>query len=213
MPPPAPRTPQYPLARRSRTAEVRREPVLSRRRGPAVARTAPTTSDPHRPGSADRPGRPARRCPASQGGGHPPFRNPDLPLSTRLDDLVSRLTLDEKVGLLHQFQPAIPRLGIEAFKTGTEALHGVAWLGQATVFPQADRPGEHLEPRSDQAGRHRRRRRGPGVQRAEPRVQRSQPVGPGGQPAARPALGTQRGGLLGGPATSPASSPPPTARV
>ncbi|MFE1802032.1 glycoside hydrolase family 3 C-terminal domain-containing protein [Streptomyces sp. NPDC059517] len=66
-----------------------------------------------------------------------PFRDPRLPVDSRVDDLLSRLTLDEKVSLLHQWQPAIPRLGIEAFKTGTEALHGVAWLGEATVFPQA----------------------------------------------------------------------------
>jgi beta-glucosidase len=69
--------------------------------------------------------------------GSPPFRNPDLPLSVRVDDLVSRLTLDEKISLLHQYEPAIPRLGVPAFRTGTEALHGVAWLGPATVFPQA----------------------------------------------------------------------------
>ncbi|MEE3921963.1 glycoside hydrolase family 3 N-terminal domain-containing protein [Micromonospora sp. BRA006-A] len=31
----------------------------------------------------------------------------------------------------------MPRLGLRAFRTGTEALHGVAWLGTATVFPQA----------------------------------------------------------------------------
>ncbi|MEV6305922.1 glycoside hydrolase family 3 C-terminal domain-containing protein [Actinoplanes sp. NPDC051861] len=76
-----------------------------------------------------------------------PFRNPNLPLATRVDDLVGRLTLDEKISLLHQYQPAIPRLGIELFKTGTEALHGVAWSNDyrtnskidatATVFPQA----------------------------------------------------------------------------
>ncbi|MBT8224150.1 MAG: carbohydrate-binding protein [Dactylosporangium sp.] len=66
-----------------------------------------------------------------------PFRDPGLPLQARINDLVGRLTLEEKVGLLHQYQPAIPRLGIDAFKTGTEALHGVAWLGPATVFPQA----------------------------------------------------------------------------
>ncbi|WP_166245489.1 glycoside hydrolase family 3 C-terminal domain-containing protein [Paenibacillus turpanensis] len=66
-----------------------------------------------------------------------PFRNPDLPLETRVDDLVSRLTLPEKVSLMHQYQPAIPRLGIPAFRTGTEGLHGIAWLGEATVFPQA----------------------------------------------------------------------------
>ncbi|MEU4746927.1 glycoside hydrolase family 3 N-terminal domain-containing protein, partial [Actinosynnema sp. NPDC023658] len=67
----------------------------------------------------------------------PPFRDPDLPRATRITDLLGRLTLDEKISLLHQYQPAIPRLGIGAFKTGTEALHGVAWLGESTVFPQA----------------------------------------------------------------------------
>ncbi|WP_426446130.1 glycoside hydrolase family 3 C-terminal domain-containing protein [Paenibacillus sp. S-38] len=66
-----------------------------------------------------------------------PFQNPDLSLDARVKDLLSRLTLEEKVSLLHQYAPAIPRLGIQAFRTGTEALHGVAWLGEATVFPQA----------------------------------------------------------------------------
>ncbi|QDP41106.1 glycoside hydrolase family 3 protein [Radiobacillus deserti] len=66
-----------------------------------------------------------------------PFKNPNLPLEERVDDLISRLTLDEKVSFLHQYQPAIPRLGIKSFRTGTEALHGAAWLGEATVFPQA----------------------------------------------------------------------------
>jgi beta-glucosidase len=66
-----------------------------------------------------------------------PFQDPDLPLETRVDDLLGRLTLEEKISLLHQYQPAIPRLDIPAFRTGTEALHGVAWLGEATVFPQA----------------------------------------------------------------------------
>ena len=77
-----------------------------------------------------------------------PFQNPRLPLGARVDDLVKRLTLDEKVSLLHQYEPAVPRLGIKAFKTGTEALHGVAWstdknnggavvTAKGTVFPQA----------------------------------------------------------------------------
>jgi beta-glucosidase len=52
-------------------------------------------------------------------------------------DLLGRLTLAEKVALLHQYQAAVPRLGLAAFRTGTEALHGLAWLGPATVFPQA----------------------------------------------------------------------------
>ncbi|MBC9723619.1 glycoside hydrolase family 3 C-terminal domain-containing protein [Streptomyces sp. TRM68367] len=67
----------------------------------------------------------------------PPFRDPHLPFAKRIDDLLSRLTLDEKTGFLHQFAPAVERLGIAAFRTGQEALHGVAWMGPATVFPQA----------------------------------------------------------------------------
>jgi beta-glucosidase len=69
--------------------------------------------------------------------GELPFRKRDLPLCRRVADLLGRLTAAEKVALLHQWQPGIPRLGIAAFRTGTEALHGVAWLGRATVFPQA----------------------------------------------------------------------------
>ncbi|AKJ10445.1 sugar hydrolase [Streptomyces incarnatus] len=67
----------------------------------------------------------------------PPFRDPRLPFAKRVDDLLARLTLDEKTALLHQFAPAVERLGIAAFRTGQEALHGVAWMGPATVFPQA----------------------------------------------------------------------------
>lgn len=68
--------------------------------------------------------------------GHP-FTDTALPVPDRVRDLLSRLTLPEKVGLLHQRQAPVPRLGIGEFRTGTEALHGLAWLGPATVFPQA----------------------------------------------------------------------------
>ncbi|MGW0333350.1 glycoside hydrolase family 3 C-terminal domain-containing protein [Streptomyces sp. NPDC003011] len=67
----------------------------------------------------------------------PPFRDPRLSFAKRIDDLLSRLTLDEKITFLHQFTPAVERLGVAAFRTGQEALHGVAWMGPATVFPQA----------------------------------------------------------------------------
>ncbi|MFF8670382.1 glycoside hydrolase family 3 C-terminal domain-containing protein [Streptomyces sp. NPDC015242] len=66
-----------------------------------------------------------------------PFRDPRLPFAERVDDLLGRLTPDEKISFLHQFAPAVERLGIAAFRTGQEALHGVAWMGPATVFPQA----------------------------------------------------------------------------
>ncbi|GAA1765678.1 glycoside hydrolase family 3 C-terminal domain-containing protein [Luedemannella helvata] len=65
------------------------------------------------------------------------YTNGAVPLADRITDLLSRLTLEEKIALLHQHQPAIDRLGVGTFRTGTEALHGLAWLGEATVFPQA----------------------------------------------------------------------------
>ena len=51
--------------------------------------------------------------------------------------LLAELTLAEKLAFLHQHQPAVDRLGLAKFHTGCEALHGVAWIGEATVFPQA----------------------------------------------------------------------------
>ncbi|RUT36544.1 carbohydrate-binding protein [Paenibacillus zeisoli] len=65
-----------------------------------------------------------------------PYLNPDLSLEERVADLVSRLTLDEKIEQMCQYQAEIPRLNIQAYKHGTEGAHGVAWLGEATVFPQ-----------------------------------------------------------------------------
>lgn len=75
-----------------------------------------------------------------------PFCNPKLPVSRRAKDLVSRLTLDEKLGQLVNSAPPIPRLGIPAYQWWNEALHGVANVGRgirfngtissATSFPQ-----------------------------------------------------------------------------
>ncbi|GAB4083776.1 glycoside hydrolase family 3 C-terminal domain-containing protein [Myceligenerans cantabricum] len=66
----------------------------------------------------------------------PLFRDPRASLSARASHLLDQLTPDERLALLHQHQPAVERLGIAAFHTGNEALHGLAWLGTATVFPQ-----------------------------------------------------------------------------
>ncbi|HVY75713.1 MAG TPA: glycoside hydrolase family 3 C-terminal domain-containing protein [Puia sp.] len=67
----------------------------------------------------------------------PPYLNPSLPLDARVDDLVGRMTLQEKVSQLLNGSPAIPRLQIPEYNWWSEALHGVARSGMATVFPQA----------------------------------------------------------------------------
>ncbi|PLT47838.1 Beta-glucosidase [Paenibacillus pasadenensis] len=64
------------------------------------------------------------------------FYNHELPLPERVADLVSRLTLEEKIGQMPQYQEEVPRLGLSKYKHGTEGAHGIAWLGEATVFPQ-----------------------------------------------------------------------------
>ena len=66
-----------------------------------------------------------------------PFMNPDLGFTARVQDLVSRMTLEEKISLLAETAPAITRLGIIRYNHGNEALHGVVRPSKATVFPQA----------------------------------------------------------------------------
>lgn len=67
----------------------------------------------------------------------PSFRDTHLPLEKRVDDLISKLSLDEKISLLLYNSPGVPRLKIPAYNWWNEALHGVARAGRATVFPQA----------------------------------------------------------------------------
>lgn len=64
-----------------------------------------------------------------------PYQNAALTAEERADDLLGRLTLDEKVMLMMDTSPAIPRLGIPEFHWWNEALHGVGRNGIATVFP------------------------------------------------------------------------------
>jgi beta-glucosidase len=66
-----------------------------------------------------------------------PFQNPSLPIAERVNDLVSRMTLQEKADQLLYTAPAIPRLGVPSYNWWNEALHGVARAGYATVFPQS----------------------------------------------------------------------------
>jgi len=67
----------------------------------------------------------------------PIYKDAGKPLDERVHDLVSRLTLQEKVSLLGYNSKAIPRLGIPAYNWWNEGLHGVARAGEATIFPQA----------------------------------------------------------------------------
>ncbi|PYI55126.1 glycoside hydrolase family 3 C-terminal domain-containing protein [Paenibacillus flagellatus] len=67
----------------------------------------------------------------------PLYLQPDAPLDARVDDLVSRLTLEEKLSQLVHDSAEIERLGIPKYNWWNESLHGVARAGTATVFPQA----------------------------------------------------------------------------
>jgi beta-glucosidase len=66
-----------------------------------------------------------------------PYQNPALPLDKRIDDLVSRMTMEEKAGQLMYKSPAVERLDVPAYNWWNECLHGVARNGRATIFPQA----------------------------------------------------------------------------
>ena len=65
------------------------------------------------------------------------FLDPDRPLEERIDDLISRLTTDEKCAMLLADSPAVERLGVPEYHWWNECLHGVARAGRATIFPQA----------------------------------------------------------------------------
>jgi beta-glucosidase len=67
----------------------------------------------------------------------PPYKDPSLPLDRRVEDLVSRMTLEEKVSQMMNGAAGVERLGIPPYEWWNEALHGVARAGVATVFPQA----------------------------------------------------------------------------
>lgn len=85
-----------------------------------------------------------------------PFCNPKLPTRERARDLVSRLTLDEKLSQLVNSAPSIPRLGIPSYQWWNEALHGVANAGKgirfngtikgATSFPQVILTASSFDP-------------------------------------------------------------------
>jgi beta-glucosidase len=83
---------------------------------------------------------------------HFPFNDTKLTQSSRVDDLVARMTLKEKIGQMQNDAPSIPRLGLPAYNWWSEALHGVAFNGIATVFPQAIGMAATWEPRAHPFG-------------------------------------------------------------
>ncbi len=64
-----------------------------------------------------------------------PFQDTSLPVDQRVDDLIGRLSLEEKLGFLEHQNPAVERLGIKPYSWWNEALHGIARNGVATVYP------------------------------------------------------------------------------
>lgn len=66
-----------------------------------------------------------------------PFQDSSIDIKLRVADLISRLTLEEKAGMLQHSSPAVKRLGIAPYSWWNEALHGVGRAGTATVFPQS----------------------------------------------------------------------------
>src|SRR6056297_2400622 len=65
------------------------------------------------------------------------YKNIDLSAKVRAEDLVSRMTLEEKISQMMSEAPDIERLGLKPYNWWNECLHGVARNGVATVFPQA----------------------------------------------------------------------------
>ena len=64
-----------------------------------------------------------------------PWLDPSLPLDQRVSSLIANLTVPDKIGLLQNTNPAIPRMQLPAYDWWSEASHGVAWIGRATAFP------------------------------------------------------------------------------
>ncbi|TCO06099.1 glycoside hydrolase family 3 N-terminal domain-containing protein [Natronoflexus pectinivorans] len=77
---------------------------------------------------------------------NPLYLDPNQEIDVRINDLLSRMTLEEKVSQMANTSPAIPHLNIQEYEWWNEALHGVARSGIATVFPQSIAMGATFNP-------------------------------------------------------------------
>lgn len=99
-----------------------------------LACIATSSAIPAEPASAARP---ATQSGAPAVSENARFRDAALPIAERVDDLIRRMTIEEKISQLGMGSAAIPRLGIPQYHWWNEGLHGLARNGVATVFPQA----------------------------------------------------------------------------
>lgn len=74
------------------------------------------------------------------------YLDENAPIEKRVEDLLSKLTVEEKIGLMRSLSPSIDRLGIDKYYHGNEALHGVVRPGRFTVYPQAIALGAMWDP-------------------------------------------------------------------
>src|SRR3954468_20425174 len=65
----------------------------------------------------------------------PPYLDPSQPLDRRVDDLLGRLTIQEKTSLMGTTAPAIERLKIPRMNGWNQSLHGIVWTKPTTMFP------------------------------------------------------------------------------
>src|SRR5882724_1545459 len=82
-------------------------------------------------------------------GQQPLYLDPSQPIDKRVDDLISKLTLEEKASLLCTTAPAIERLKVPVMNGWNQSLHGIVWNKPAAIFPGPNGNAADMEPAVD----------------------------------------------------------------